>query len=769
MLVGFFAPAAVEEYATQAVDFKPTKLSLDSLTKTGVRVQVEGDFKLDASKVKKKSTRDIGKFGTWIAKEVESGPSDVEVYLPEYGNILVGTARIPGIKVNIRNGHTTHVSFFANLVPGSFDGIRNIANDWMEGRLGQLRVKGKARVPLKSGIFHLGDQIIEESMLFEGNDVPSLPRYDINKLNLREANNGSKGMGADVSVTVKNDYLVDFIVPPVSVDVMVDNCMPTDSYIKVGEAETTPLHVEPKTDLEVNVTGSVDSLPDALTSACPNSLKSPLDTFLGKYIHGEDATIYINCCKFPDPKTPQWTRDLLKDITVPLPFAGKSMGHLIKNFSLEDVKFSLPELFADPGTPESQPQISATIKVLVGLPEEMNFPLNVSRVRAIADVFYKKRKLGILHLDKWQKASSSRIDGHDDEGASLLVESAVKKAPLEITDDDLFSEVVSALIFGGEAIYLTVKADVDIEMDTPMGKFAVRQIPAEGTVPVKPIGKDGDSIGSLSPKIGNLKILDTGATSLTLQAEVNFTNPTNYSATVPYFNINILVNDTILGSATATNVLVVPGNNTNVTITAVYDPFGNSGEKGKTVGRELLSQYISGYNTTLTLKTHNGTIPAQPALGFALSAFGINLPTPSLSSPKKPSDGDDPDEPENDGPHFIKDATMHLISSTAIFTLASPLSTTTLYITHLNATSFYEGDPAGKILYDLPFAVPPGLSESPRLPVDWSIGGVGYDAIRKALGGQLKLSAFAEVGVRVGLWNQRIWYQGKGIGANVRL
>jgi hypothetical protein len=168
MLLGFFAPAAVEEYATQAADFKPTKLSPDSLTKTGVRVQIEGDFKMDASKVKKKSVRDIGKLGTWIAKEVESGESDVDVYLPEYGNILIGTAKIPGIKVNIRNGHTTHVSFFADLEPGSFDGLRNIANDWLEGRLGQVRVKGKARVPLKSGIFHLGDQIIEESLLFEG-------------------------------------------------------------------------------------------------------------------------------------------------------------------------------------------------------------------------------------------------------------------------------------------------------------------------------------------------------------------------------------------------------------------------------------------------------------------------------------------------------------------------------------------------------------------------------------------------------------------------
>lgn len=767
MLLGFFAPAAVEEYATQAVDFKATKFSLDSLTQTGVRVQVEGDFKMDASRVKKKSVRDFGKFGTWIAKEVESGPTDVDVYLPEYGNVLLGTARVPGIKVNIRNGHITHISFFTDLEPGSFDGIRNLANDWLDGRLGQIRVKGKATVPLKSGIFRLGDHSIEESLVFEGNNLPSFPKHNITRLNIREAHGGQKGMGADVTIMVTNDYVVDLTVPPLGVDVLVDNCMPTDPYIKVGEAETGPLRVEPKTDLQVNVTGTVRHLPESLTAACPNSVKSPLDTFLGNYIHGQDTTIYINCCKFPDPKTPQWTRDLLNNITVPVPFAGKSFGRLIKNFSLADVHFHLPEFLAEPGTPEAQPKISAIVRVLVGLPDQMNFPLKVDRVRANADVFYHKEKLGRLHLDKWQKANSTRIDAHDDEGVELLVESIIKEAPLEITDDDLFTEVVQALIFGGKPIFLTVKADVDVEMDTPMGKFAVRQIPAEGVVPVKPIG--GGGFGSLSPKLGNLKILDTDTTSLTLQAQVNFTNPTKYSATVPYFNINILVNGTILGQATATDVAVVPGNNTNVLIKAVYDPFTYSGKKGRAVGRELLSQYISGYNTTLRIATHNGTIPSQPALGLALSGLEIDLPTPKLRSPKNPDDGDGDGDDENDGPHFIKETTMHLLTSTAVFTLSSPLTTTTLYITYLNATAYHEGNPAGKILYELPFAVPPGVSDTPRFPVDWSLGSVGYDAIRKALGGQLKLSAMAEVSVRIGRWNQKIWFKGKAIGANVRL
>ena len=113
---------------------------------------------------------------------------------------------------------------------------------------------------------------------------------------------------------------------------------------------------------------------------------------------------------------------------------------------------------------------------------------------------------------------------------------------------------------------------------------------------------------------------------------------------------------------------------------------------------------------------------------------------------------------------------MHLISSTATFTLLSPLAKTTLFITSINATAFYNHtDPVGVILYHLPFAVPPGPSQTPRLPVDWSIGGTGYDAVRDALGGSLKLDAKADVGIRVGLYEVVVWFVGGGIGAQVRL
>ncbi|KAF1921790.1 hypothetical protein BDU57DRAFT_489898 [Ampelomyces quisqualis] len=779
ILLGFLAAEGIDEYAMQAADFRPTRLALDGLAAQGARVRIEGDFTMDASKVNRQGVRNIGRLGTWIAREAETGPFDAHLSLPEYGNVLVGTAHIPSIKVNIRNGHTTHISLVASVKPGSPDGIRNVANDYIDGRLGQIRVQGTAEVPVRSGLINVGKHLVEQSMVFNGGDMPALPHYNITKLNIREANKGRKGMGADASIVVVNDFPVEITLPPVGVDVLIDGCS-SDKQVFVGTAETADIVVKPKTDIQVNVTGNVEHLSDSLTEVCPKSAKSPLDAFIGEYIKGEDATIYINCCTFPDPNTPDWARDLLKDITVPVPFTGKEMGNMVKNFTMANMHFSLPDPFAEPGTPEASPKISAVVNVDVGLPAEMNFPLDVNQIKADADIFYKGKKLGNMDLRKWQKANSTRLDAHGKEGPSLLVQSEIKNAPIEILDDDLFSQVVQALLFGGgKPIMLDMKALVSIGVDTPMGKFAIRGIPAKGTVPVKPPHHEGGNdlksrMAALNIRVGNLSIIGTTPTSITMQVYVNMTNPSNYSATVPYLSINILVNGTVLGQALIKDMHVKPGNNTNLIATALWDPFTNSGLKGRAVGSEMLSQYISGFNTSVTLQAHNGTIPAQPGLSHLMSKYPITLPAPHLSQPKPPTDGDgdgddDGDDKGDEKDHFIQSTTMHLISSTATFTLNSPFHSTTMFITHLNATAYYKDDPAGQILYDLPFAVPPGLSESPRIPVHWTLGGIGYDAVRNALGGHLKLAAFAHVGFRIGEWHERIWFRGGQIGANIRL
>jgi len=257
---------------------------------------------------------------------------------------------------------------------------------------------------------------------------------------------------------------------------------------------------------------------------------------------------------------------------------------------------------------------------------------------------------------------------------------------------------------------------------------------------------------------------------------VNMTNTTPYTASIPFINIHLVKDTYLIGEAMARNLHFTHGPNHNMMIEATWDPSSFGGVKAHQVARRLLSEYLSGKkNTTLTLKSHRGSIPTLPVLGQALSKLNITLSTQRLRLPEEDGDGDgdgdDDDDDDKVGRHgFIQDATFHILSSTASFTLASPLSHDTVHVEYINATAFYNHtEPIGQITHDEPIAVPPGLSQTPRLPVRWSAGHVGFDKLRDALGGTLKLDAVAEVIVRVGSWTEEVQYSGKGIGAKISL
>jgi Protein of unknown function (DUF3712) len=488
-------------------------------------------------------------------------------------------------------------------------------------------------------------------------DLPAFPELDIDALRFDERGPPGKpeGMAAMASISVMNDYPVKFDMPPLRFDILVPNCLPDQEYLLLGDAKTDTAFVRPKQFVTLNVTGLIQELPKKLTTACPTSNTSPLDAILADYLQGKDTTIFVSGGTHQESSTPDWMTDLIKGTTVRLPLPGHPFDNLIRNFSLADVHFTLPDPWAEPDSPDSQPKISAVVKALVALPKDMNFNVNVDRVRADADIFYKGEKLGELDLHKWQKATTSKVKDNDKSG--LLIQSKVVEAPLNITNDDAFTDLVRSLIFGGKGTELGIKANVDVNTKTALGEFMIRKLPAEGKVFVDPIS---GGFPDMSPQIGSLEILETTTSSLVVQAKANITNPTEYSAHIPYINILILHNDTILGHVTAKDLNVVPGRNLDLLATAVWNPSEASGVDGGTVGRELLSQYVSGFNTTLTLKTHKDTIPSQPALGRALSGLEIVIDTPKLSPPGSPGHGgkDGDSDPIDNGPHFIRDATV---------------------------------------------------------------------------------------------------------------
>ncbi|EQL00500.1 pre-rRNA processing protein [Ophiocordyceps sinensis CO18] len=665
IVLGFVTPPAVKQYVEHAVVLEPTSLSLESLTADGVGVRIQANLRLDASRVSDDNARRIGKLVANMMGKLDTDGTQISVRLPHYHDALLGTAVVPPFSIDLVDGHTNKLDFVAHVVPGDAELLRRLVNEWLDGKLGQLKVTGAAPLRLKSGIFPLGTHDVVESMVIQAKEVPSIPEYTIQHLAFFDApfgRQGHKGVGTNVSVLLHNDYTVGLDVPSLGLQVLVPNCDPSQPSIEVATAVTDIIHVRPKADILARASGILREIPDSLTRTCPETKLSPLDNLMDRYLHGENAQVLIRG-KVPEASDlPAWVGSILESIVVPIEFSGHNLDSLIRNFSLTDVDFKLPSPFADPKDPSGKPRVSGTVRVLAALPAELNVDLGVDGLRAVGDLFYKDQKFGELHLDQWQKANSSISSGSGDED-TITITSRVVDAPIDITDSDIFGDIIQKLFFGQEDMILDVKSSVDVRVVTVLGKLVLRGIPATGKIPVKHV--PGNAIAALNPQLGDLRIVNTSAAGIQLRAKVNLTNLTPYTAKVPYVSLHIMKQGFIIGEAVARDVDFRIGHNSDIAVGATWAPSA-FGRGGREAGRRLMSDYLSGKNTTVEVKAHRGTVPTVPMLGEALSSLNVTLDTPQM---KPPGEG----HGRGGSTGFIRDATFHILSSTATFTLASPL------------------------------------------------------------------------------------------------
>lgn len=255
------------------------------------------------------------------------------------------------------------------------------------------------------------------------------------------------------------------------------NCKIDQPLLGLADVVTNTVQVEPAQEIPVQIGGLITNISNTLRTPCSSNRPSPLDVLLCKYIHGDDINVFVRGSSKSADDTPAWITDIISGFTVPVPFPGHKFDDAIRNFTLDKVHFGLPNPFADPGTPEADYRVSGNIDVVASMPKEMNFAMNVSQVRANADVFYKGNKLGYLDLYKWQSASSRKIDATSTEGPGLRIISQIKEAPLRITNDDVFSDMMSEYLIGGKTLILAIKALVDVKVETVLGEFIIRELP----------------------------------------------------------------------------------------------------------------------------------------------------------------------------------------------------------------------------------------------------------------------------------------------------
>lgn len=315
-----------------------------------------------------------------------------------------------------------------------------------------------------------------------------MPEYTIDHLVFHDTpigDDGQMGVAANVSITAYNEFPVGLTIPSLGFEVLVPNCDSSQPHIKVASALSSATEVRPKSNVTVEAEGTIRELPESLIQACPSSELSPLDNFMKRYLHGEDAEVFVRGKAPEGGDLPDWIGKFLESVTVPIQFPGRSLDNFLRNFTLEDVDFKLPSPFADPSDADGKPRVSGTVRVLAAIPADLNINVDVNSLRASGDLFYEGKKFGELHVDKWQKARSSIINQPDGQEDLLDVRARINEVPVDITDGDIFSDIMQELLFGDKDIILDVNSTVDVKVSTVLGDLVIRGVPATGKVPVK--------------------------------------------------------------------------------------------------------------------------------------------------------------------------------------------------------------------------------------------------------------------------------------------
>lgn len=152
--------------------FDINSIGVDSFTDKGVKLAVQAKINVDARRVKSWGVRTLGKIGTYVVGHVTVKEFDVRARLPDYDNAVVGTARVPGMTIDIRNGHTTSLNFVTDTQPGSVDTIRLLANDYLSGDLSSIKVMGEVDLRIRKWFLSVNPGRMTREIVLEGDFSP---------------------------------------------------------------------------------------------------------------------------------------------------------------------------------------------------------------------------------------------------------------------------------------------------------------------------------------------------------------------------------------------------------------------------------------------------------------------------------------------------------------------------------------------------------------------------------------------------------------------
>lgn len=405
------------------------------------------------------------------------------------------TAFLPPLEFSIRHNETTHFDFMANLTDfGSGKLLGSIVKRIMTAEEIDFRIKSALRV--HKGIVALGTwpfEVAGEVNPSAGGLGAIANQFNLENVKINPVPEGAHGVSVMAMVSAFYNFSIAADIPELTWDLFVPGCQELE-YVYVAGVSNLPLRLVPHAVNEVKVHAGITKIPADLGVQCTGTNHSIIDQFVQQYISGALTSVKVRGSWKQPAGVPWWMKPILPLIEIKVPIRGHKMGDkLIRELELTDFMLTFPSSKNPFEKPKGLPKLSANVQATVVPPAALNLTddigILVNQVRGNAELFSSKgEQFATVDIPDWQPCdtSTTMVDVDPDnsnEGSqqtlAYVLKFSLDEVPLNVTDEPVFGEIARQMLFSGSAP-ITLHAQVDANLETPVGSFVFSDIPIEG-------------------------------------------------------------------------------------------------------------------------------------------------------------------------------------------------------------------------------------------------------------------------------------------------
>lgn len=775
----WFAPTFAERSVKDGVGFSFQKASILNVTDDNViTMHVIGKIELQPSlfNLQKKFNNMFGTIGIQESElQVHYESKEETVSL---SSMPMGTIGLPALDLNSVSSVTTF-NFITQFMIDDTDALMDFCKDAVIAKTIMWRVAGPLSVtlgwlPWKSNVD------LDKTIELEGMD--GLKKTDLQSL-LFPGPHPLGGVSVSGTVGIYNpSSVLSLSLGDMDFGIFLPAASSNEKDAQMAVVQAVDADLQGHRMNYFNVTGRTLPIPEDEKS------QALMESFLTRYLHGNTTVVHVRGSSFgpedqPNKKhlstTPRWLRKALESVVLSVPFPGTTETDLIQSLELSHIKID----FSSTGNP----LISGDAVALLKKPQEMQFHMDVTEIDPNVFLYLNvdsTKPFALVKPNRPCPATTEEGNGIDLPLGTMRVNSRLYRAPFKVLPGGQkdFEEFLNR-VFHEKKGKVYIHGTSDAKVDSAFGHLNIRDLEFNGEIETQ--GLQG--MQHPPPKVTEMTIVQGHPDALHARTIISIFSPADVYINLGELNMMLLFNDHVIGNTTIPELALAPGVFNELTVSAWL--FANN----KHV-IDFIGQFISNGNFLyFSHKLHQKTnfifyVGITTTSNVTLTISG-NHPNPSKSKFLENflrNISFDVQPPPFDKEPLLADCRMNIMSSTVIMSLRNPFPGIHMTINKINASATYEIYEIGRMVADFedigegwkgPLLLPPPncdiescegiIVESEKIPVVTKK--LGYEAIKKALGGSIEVSVDSQVAVMIDQFELRnLDYRQNNITAKVR-